>query len=155
MDIVKFLKEHGHLIAAVIAGTCALTAAYIRRDRRWEKSETGRAPFLGLMLPPLLSIVLGAACLAGEYFAYPIEPTGDALASDPGTMLAWVGSVLIAAGLLWLPYNLYRFASWPKPAAEEPLDVIAADAPAKGSVPVASSSVAKGRSDAVRKKPRA
>src|SRR5262245_4238571 len=116
MDIVTFVKQHGHIIGAIIAGTCALTAAYIRRDRRWDKTE-GRVPVVGLLFGPLLSILIGAACLAGEYYAYPIEPASDPLAAaDTGTILAWVGSVLISAGLMWVPYNVDRLFTWPRPA---------------------------------------
>jgi len=120
MDIVSFIKQHGHIIGAAIAGTCALTAAYIRRDRRWERTES--VPIFGLLFGPLLSILIGVACLAAEYYAYNIESTGDALAADPGTILVWFGSVLIAAGLLWFPYNIYRLITWPAPDPEAALD---------------------------------
>jgi hypothetical protein len=113
MDIVGFVKQHGHIIGAIIAGTCALTAAFIRRDRRWEKTDS--VPVFGLLVGPLFSILLGAACLAAEVYAFNIESTGDALAADPGTILAWFGCVLIAAGLLWFPYNVYRLITWPRP----------------------------------------
>jgi hypothetical protein len=118
--IFDFVKQNGHLIAAVIAGTCALTAAYIRRDRRWEKSET--VPFFGLMVPPLLSIVLGVGCFAAEIYVYNIDPPADQSdpgLGDPGTMLVLIGSVLVAAGLLWGPYNLYRLVTWPRPPADQ------------------------------------
>jgi hypothetical protein len=130
-NVISFVKQHGHIIGAIIAGTCALTAAYIRRDRRWEKTEGG-VPVVGLLFGPLLSILLGAACLAAENYAYPIEPTGDALAADPGTILAWVGCVLISAGLLWFPYNIYRLITWPRPAepeSEPVMDVLPASTP--------------------------
>lgn len=37
--VYDLLSTYGFLVAAVIAGSCALTAAYIRRDRRWERWE--------------------------------------------------------------------------------------------------------------------
>lgn len=114
--ILKFLQAHGHLIAAVTAGIFAITAAYIRRDRRWEHIETGkRVPVFGLLLPPLLSIILGVGCLGAEYFAYNIQPSGEIVTGDPGTIAALFGCVLISAGLLWGPYNFYRWITWPRP----------------------------------------
>jgi hypothetical protein len=97
-----------------------------------------------------LSLLIGGGCLAAEYFAYNIEPSGDIVTGDTGTILALVGCVLIAAGLMWGPYNLYRLATWPKPPApEEP------EAEPPSSVPVAASSLAKAGRSGSRRKPSA
>jgi len=138
--IFDFVRANGHLIAACIAGTCALTAAYIRRDRRWERNES-RVPILGLLFPPVFAMIVGVGCLAIENFVYPIEPGGVSEPGDPGPMFAWFGSVMIAAGLIWLPYNIYRMAKWPRP---QPVDDDAEEMmedEIPPSMPVASTSV--------------
>jgi hypothetical protein len=127
---LKFLQAHGHLIAAFVAGACALTAAYIRRDRRWERIQKGKGvPHAGLLLPPFLVLFVGAGCLAAEYFAYNLQPGGTIGTGDPGTILALVGCVLVAAGILSVPFNFYRWVTWPRTPA------VALD-PASGSLPI-------------------
>jgi uncharacterized membrane protein len=121
-EVIDFVRANGHLIAAVIAGTCALTAAYIRRDRRWERTESG-VPVFSLLMTPVIFILIGIGCLSAEFFVYNIESRPDLSdpgLSDPGTLLALAGCVMIAAGLLWGPYNLYRLATWPRPPEAPP-----------------------------------
>src|SRR5262245_11947781 len=133
MDLLHFAKDYAHIIAAVIAGTFAITAAYIRRDRRHERPGSGGRPILGLLLLPLLALLLGGALLACEYYVYNVDPEGGFTMSNPGAILSLAGCILLASGVLWLFVNLFRLVTWPARV----LDAEPADAEEVQSVPVA------------------
>jgi hypothetical protein len=130
MDLTKFIKDHGHIIAACIAGVFAITAAYIRRDRRFERS--GGRPFLRLLGLPLLALLLGAGLLAAEFFVVNVEPGGDLLSTEnPGAGLCLAGCVFVAAAFIWGVINVFRLLLWRTPPAAEPAAEAAGDTPPK------------------------
>jgi hypothetical protein len=111
MEIPAFVKDHGHIIAACIAGTLAIVAAIIRRDRRHER-PSGR-PFLRLLGLPFLYLLLGGGLLAGEHFIINVEPGGNLLSTEnPGAILCLTGCIFIAAGVLWGVINVFRLLLW-------------------------------------------
>jgi hypothetical protein len=122
MDLTKVVKENQHIVAAVLAGIFAITAAYIRRDRRHEKSG-GDKPFRRLMLPPLLCLVVGAGLLAAEHYAYNFDPDGEWISiHNPGAALTLGGCFFLAAGVIWGPIHFIRLLTLPRrkeqPAAD-------------------------------------
>jgi hypothetical protein len=116
MELLKFVREHQAIIGALIAGTFALTAAWIRRDRRWEKAGSKR-PVMRLLLLPILSLLVGGGLLATEYFVFNLDPDGELIGvNNPGAILCLSGCLLLSAGLIWGVINLFRLMTWPKPA---------------------------------------
>src|SRR5262245_16978955 len=124
-NLLHFAKDYAHIIAAVIAGTFAITAAYIRRDRRHEKPGSGGRPILGLLLPPLLALLIGGALLAAENYGFNTDPDGGFTMDNPGAILSLTGCVFLAAGVLWLFVNFFRPVTWPArvPAAGDDTQV--------------------------------
>jgi hypothetical protein len=114
MNLVKFVEENKQIVAAVLAGIFAITAAYIRRDRRHEKAG-GDRPFRRLMLPPLLCLVLGAGLLAAENYAYNFDPAGEWVSvHNPGAGLALGGCIFLAAGVIWGFIHFIRLLTLPR-----------------------------------------
>jgi hypothetical protein len=114
MDLAKVIKENQHIAAAVLAGIFAITAAYIRRDRRHEKAG-GDKPFRRLMLPPLLCLIVGAGMLAAENYAYNFDPEGEWFSvQNPGAALTVGGCFFLAAGLIWGPIHFIRLLTRPR-----------------------------------------
>ncbi len=120
MDYRTIFTEQKQIIAAVIAGICALTAAYIRRDKRPEQTRRTK-PVLSLLGFPLLYVIVGVGLLAVEFF-YVNVTDGDLSVDKPGSILVLVGCVFVVAGVVWLPINLTRLVLWPTP--KEPSDSI-------------------------------
>jgi NhaP-type Na+/H+ or K+/H+ antiporter len=113
MDFRTIFTEQKQIIAAVVAGIFALTAAYIRRDKRPEQTRTTK-PVLSLLGFPLLYLLVGAGLLAAEFFY--VNVTDDDLNVDkPGSILVLAGCVFVVAGVVWLPINLTRLVLWPTP----------------------------------------
>src|SRR5258708_7477993 len=100
MNLTQLIKDRGHIIAACIAGTLAIIAAIIRRDRRHERP--GGRPFARLLGLPLVYLLLGAGLLAGEHFIVNVEPGGNLLSTEnPGAILCSTGCIFLAAGVIW------------------------------------------------------
>jgi hypothetical protein len=113
----KFLADNKQIIAAVVAGLFAITAAYIRRDKTGEKAG-GKTPVLALLCFPFLYLILGLGMLAAEFFSpqfQMVEELGHRNLSNPGEILSLAGCVFVVAGVLWLPINITRLMFWPKP----------------------------------------
>jgi hypothetical protein len=111
MNLTQFVKDHGHILAACIAGVFAITAAYIRRDRRFERS--GGRPYLRLLGRPLLGLLLGAGLLAAEHFIVNVEPGGNLLSTEnPGAILCLAGCIFLSAGVIWGVINVFRLLLW-------------------------------------------
>ncbi len=120
MELLKFVREHQAIIGAVIAGTFAITAAYIRRDRRWE-NKAGKTPVFRLLLFPLLALLAGGGLLATEYFVFNLDPDGELIGlNNPGAALALGGCLLLSAGLIWGSINVVRALTWPKATDLDP-----------------------------------
>jgi hypothetical protein len=120
MNLTQFIKDHGHIIAACIAGTLAITAAYIRRDRRFERS--GGRPFLRLLGRPFLGLLLGGGLLAAEHFIVNVEPGGNLLSTEnPGAILCLTGCIFVSAGVIWGVINVFRLLLWRPTVPAEPI----------------------------------
>ena len=120
MELLKFVREHQAIIGAVIAGTFAITAAYIRRDRRWE-NKAGKTPVFRLLLFPVLGLLAGGGLLATEYFVFNLDPDGELIGlNNPGAALALGGCLLLSAGLIWGSINVVRALTWPKMPEPDP-----------------------------------
>ena len=114
MDVRTILSEQKQIIAAIIAGLFAIVAAYIRRDKSPERTGAKR-PVLGLLLLPLGYLLVGVGLLAAEFFSLNVNPEGDLSLDNPGAILCLAGCVFVVAGVVWLPINLIRLLTWPKP----------------------------------------
>lgn len=119
MDFRTIFSDYKQIIAAVVAGIFAIAAAYIRRDKRFEKTSA-KKPILSLLLLPLVYLVVGAGLLAVESFSLNLKPKGDLSLDNPGAILCLAGCIFLVAGVAWLPLNLIRLLLWPKPK-EQPV----------------------------------
>jgi hypothetical protein len=126
MLVPPFVKENKEIIAAVVGGTLAIIAAYIRRDKRPVKAK--KRPIQRALVLCLLSLVLGAACLAAEARFFPINPEDDLNTDNFGEILCLAGCLFLAAGVIWGFVNLVRLLLWRKPVPEE-VPVEAAEGP--------------------------
>src|SRR5262249_709520 len=121
MNLTQFIKDHGHIIAACIAGVFAIIAAIIRRDRRFERS--GGRPVKRLLGLPLLGLLLGGGLLAAEHFIVNVEPGGNLLSTEtPGAILILAGCIFLSAGVIWGIINIFRLLLW-RPT--QPADLMA------------------------------
>ena len=127
-DFRTLVLDQKQIIAAIVAGIFAVTAAYIRRDKRLEKTRT-KKPVRRLLAVPFLYLIAGAGLLAAEFFCVNVNPKGDLSLDNTGAILCLAGCVLVVAGVVWLPVNVVRLLKWPKPA-----EVPAASVPASSSV---------------------
>jgi hypothetical protein len=121
MDITKWISENKQIVAAILAGIFAITAAYIRRDRRFEKVKK---PGRRLLMPPFLCFVLGAGLLGAEYFVYNMdyeafEKNSLDVSGNPGAALAFGGCLFLAISVIWGFANFVRLVTH-KPVKEEP-----------------------------------
>jgi len=114
MDVRTLFSEQKQLVAAIIAGLFAIVAAYIRRDKRPERTGA-KKPILSLLLLPLGYLIVGTGLLAAEFFSLKIDPERDLSLDNPGAILCLAGCVLVVAGVVWLPINFIRLLTWPKP----------------------------------------
>ncbi len=114
MQIPPFVKENKEILAAVIGGTLAIIAAYIRRDKRPAKAHK-KKPILRSLSLCLLSLILGVSCLAGEFFLFPINPEDELNTDNLGEILCLAGCLFLAAGVIWGSVNLIRLLLWRRP----------------------------------------
>jgi hypothetical protein len=112
--IFTFIAENKQIIAAVLAGTLAIIAAYIRRDKRLEQ-RSAKKPVIRLTAIPIFYLLVGFGCLGAEFFAFNVKDPKTPDFNDPGSFLVLVGCVFVAAGAVWLPINLSRLVLWPTP----------------------------------------
>src|SRR5262245_54179356 len=82
-ELREFVKDQQAIIAAVIAGTCAIVAAVIRRERSTRQPHETK-PIFKLVLLSLFSIVLGGALLGAEYKVLPADPDKPLNLDNPG-----------------------------------------------------------------------
>jgi hypothetical protein len=136
MDILKFIKEHQSIIAAVIGGVLAILAAYIRRDRS-HAHPARHKPIWRLVLLPVLSLLLGAGLLAAENFVVNVDPDADLFSPDnPGALLCLGGCLLVSAGALWGFINFFRvIARLREPVAPDSLPATEPSYPANRPAP--------------------
>jgi putative flippase GtrA len=106
-ELKEFVKHHQSIIAAVIAGTCAIIAAFIRRDRTQRQPHETK-PIFKLVLLSIFSMVLGAGLLGAEMFVLPADPALPLNLDNPGAIVQLAGCLFLAAGLVWAPINLLR-----------------------------------------------
>jgi uncharacterized membrane protein YidH (DUF202 family) len=119
IQIPPIIKENKEIVAAVLGGTLAIIAAYIRRDRT--KAQAKKKPRLTIWL---FCILLGAGCLFAEYKFFWINPNPidqlntDNIEENAGELLILAGCVFLAAGLIWGFVNMIRLMSWQEPSPE-------------------------------------
>jgi hypothetical protein len=120
-ELKELVKHHQPIIAAVIAGACAIIAAVIRRDRSNAQAHE-KKPILRLMMLSLVSLVLGAGLLGVERFVLPVDPSGPSLGfhfgengqfdkiafANPGAVVLLAGWLFVSAGVIWGFVNLIR-----------------------------------------------
>jgi hypothetical protein len=118
-EIKELVKHHQAIIAAVIAGTCAIVAAIIRREKMAGPSHE-KKPIVKLGFLSFISLVLGAGLLAGEYFVLPADPESHLRLDnpDPGSLLMLGGWLFVAAGVVWGFVNLIRLRTAHKKGKE-------------------------------------
>jgi len=119
IQIPPIIKENKEIVAAVLGGTLAIIAAYIRRDKT--KAQAKKKPKLMIWL---FCALLGAGCLFAEYRFFWINPNPvdqlntDNIEENAGELLILAGCVFLAAGLIWGFINLIRLMAWQAPPAE-------------------------------------
>jgi len=106
-ELKEFVKHHQAIIAAVIAGTCAIVAAVIRRERSNRQPHETK-PIFKLLLLSLFSIVLGGALLGAEFKVLPADPEKTLSLDNPGAIIMLAGWIFVAVGVVWGPINLIR-----------------------------------------------
>lgn len=114
MDVRSIFSDQKQIIAAVVAGIFAITAAYIRRDKRADQSKA-KIPVLRLLGFPLFYLIVGAGLLAVEFFYVNVNADGDLGLDNPGAILCLAGCVFVVAAVVWLPLNVVRLLAWPRP----------------------------------------
>jgi NhaP-type Na+/H+ or K+/H+ antiporter len=144
MDLLKIASEQKQIIAAVVAGIFAISAAYIRRDKRPEQTRT-KKPVLSLLAFPVFYLILGIALLAVEFFSVNVNPDGELNLDNPGSILCLAGCVFVVAGVVWLPINLSRLVLWPTPKEPTTSSIVVAPASAVIVPPASSKKASPGK----------
>jgi hypothetical protein len=119
MQVPPLIKENKEIVAAVIGGTLAIIAAYIRRDK--SKSKRSR-PILTGFVRCLVALVLGAGCLVAEFKFFPVHSDDDEFNPENiGEVLILAGCVLLCAGIIWGFVNFCRMLFGGKPPIADAL----------------------------------
>ena len=71
----------------------------------------------------MFSLFLGAACLAAEFYLFPVNADDPLDSDNVGELLCLAGCVFVAAGVIWGVVNLIRLMLWRKPVEVVPVPV--------------------------------
>jgi hypothetical protein len=131
-ELVQWVKQYPAITAAVISGTCAIVAAFIRRGQVPGKKRAKKSYFGRLMLS-FVCLLLGAGLLGVEYFHTPVDPEKgltfyhfdenkkmilDDPTDNPGALLILGGFLLLSTGAIWSMINFIKWATAPAPPPE-------------------------------------
>jgi len=111
MDFKEIWAQHKELVVAVIAGVCTIAAAVIKRSGHRAEGQTQgkqKNPVARLVFWCFVCLLLGAAMLGAEMFAFNLDPDGGLGPDNPGLILTLAGCLLISTGAIWGVINFGR-----------------------------------------------